>query len=1112
MASPSQRSVDLPILTFGGLVTQFDPQTLPTGASPYNRNVSYSGKNPNGTGMVAGWGSRPGTNPFFPAPFAGNPTVNYLKTFVDSTGVYHLLNLDNLGIMRDESPCPIPAIDPAVIGNVVAASIAQSDSLINREWIAIGDMAHPSFGIDIPRQWDSQFFDRVSQVGPGAPPTIADISSGLTDLSRTSGVISGTTAAPHQLVVGGLVTIQGVTADGTFNGTFPVLTVPTPTAFTAWGNPGTFTVSALSRTAGVVTATVAYGGQNISIGDTVVVRVGEDKSFTGAFVVTGVNGNTLTWAQVGPNAIASGGILYTAAATVAILGIYPAINPPSGVGVAEINVGENISQIPFLVGSQVTIANSDASYNGVQQLQAILNAPRLSGLPPYPNNTFIDFNSLSTVHAFGGTMTSYIADASPNVTGVAGPGGSIGAGLHLVSVSFVTREQYITKPAPFGFWTAGGNLQVMLSNIPTGPVNIIQRILIFTPVIIPPAIIGPFFYLEGVTNANTTTYPSMVIGDNTTTTAIIDFDDAVLQNGTPATYLFNLLELGECASTLAYSGRTFFAGERNKLPNLVNTTFDGGWALGSGSGGGDLPLGWSLIKSPGNSGGGGSKESADVVWGDAYKITADGAHSRLGWIAQNAAADYLGQAILSAGVAYSFRVRLKSGGTPSANGAFALHYGNPNGNLPIADIKIPLSTIPTNGYQEFILPLCGAQASIPANFVLAVDLESIAGGLVNVEAGAWVLIENLEIFPTSQPYNRPLIRGSYANDPESFDQSTGYLIIGQATEQSVRSMFKLIDNKMYAVTERGLYSTQDDGQNEPNKWTVNTVSQTVGTGSVRGTAVGESWAIIAAHDGVYIFWGGEPVKISQEIQPDWDTINWAYDQTIYVVVDTANKRIHIGAPTGTATSPNVEFVCDYAQLANSEGTVAAQDIASHPQAYYSVYNPTKVVAPGKARKWSIWTLSANSATLAVMSDGSYHLLRGNGLGTGKVYDQDPNALSDDGIAFPVIYQTAYFPQVEDEQALQLGSHRKLFKYLTGFAFGVGTMDVTVYGAMNQRAKSMSSLVLRNPTPWDFEMNANYTAERMSLLFQQNDANSWLNMTKLCPTIQRELITPVRGTY
>ncbi len=88
--------------------------------------------------------------------------------------------------------------------------------------------------------------------------------------------------------------------------------------------------------------------------------------------------------------------------------------------------------------------------------------------------------------------------------------------------------------------------------------------------------------------------------------------------------------------------------------------------------------------------------------------------------------------------------------------------------------------------------------------------------------------------------------------------------------------------------------------------------------------LGEDWAVIAGRAGMYMFDGGEPVKISQEIQPLWDTINWAAGQTLWVRVDTRNKRILCGVPTGTATSPNLVLMLDYRSLSSARRNSSAR--------------------------------------------------------------------------------------------------------------------------------------------------------------------------------------------
>src|SRR5262249_32964364 len=151
-------------------------------------------------------------------------------------------------------------------------------------------------------------------------------------------------------------------------------------------------------------------------------------------------------------------------------------------------------------------------------------------------------------------------------------------------------------------------------------------------------------------------------------------------------------------------------------------------------------------------------------------------------------------------------------------------------------------------------------------------------------------IDNIEIFPTAQPYNASVVRASFAEDPESYDGVSGLLEVADNDGQAVRAAF-VLRGQLYFVKEHSLYATQDDGVNEPALWNITQISPTVGTPSVDGVDLGESFAVIADRSGLFVFDGGDPQKISQEIQPLWDQINWAAGHTLWVRVDRTSKRI-----------------------------------------------------------------------------------------------------------------------------------------------------------------------------------------------------------------------------
>ena len=189
----------------------------------------------------------------------------------------------------------------------------------------------------------------------------------------------------------------------------------------------------------------------------------------------------------------------------------------------------------------------------------------------------------------------------PSVADASSAGG-ISPGAHQCAVVFVTRQGYWTAPSPPVTWTAAGNFKATVANIPTGPSNVVARLLAFT------ASGGANFYHVPAT---------MAINDNTTTSLTVDFTDTILLAGQSMDYLFGQIELPEQLGVAAYAERLFWWGERARMDNWRNLSFDGGWdASGNGR-----PLGWQLDAS---FGAGGSREASDVAWGDAYRITADG--------------------------------------------------------------------------------------------------------------------------------------------------------------------------------------------------------------------------------------------------------------------------------------------------------------------------------------------------------------------------------------------------------------------------------------------------------------------------------------------------------
>ncbi len=323
----------------------------------------------------------------------------------------------------------------------------------------------------------------------------------------------------------------------------------------------------------------------------------------------------------------------------------------------------------LLVTDQVTIAGvTDASYDGV-------------------------FPVLSIIDSLHFTYAQTNANSSSS-GGNAAPVGSISAGVHQCSVIFVTRQGYLTRPSPPISWTAVGGRRANVTGLPsvgTLP-NVVARILAFTG-----AGGDLFYYTTGLSGA-----PQMQVFDNTLTSFVVDFSDTALLAGIEADYLFNLVELGECAGVIGYSDRLFWWGERNKQNNWDNLTFDGGF----GGSGNNVPLGWT--PDPTFFAGGTFDSSGEAVWGGAlfnFGRWRDG-HARVdhaigGDRLQRRAAPCRRTQM------YSARVRVRMTGTLT-QGTLHVHLYSVSAGISTPGISVPAAQITSGAWKEFIAPITPA--------------------------------------------------------------------------------------------------------------------------------------------------------------------------------------------------------------------------------------------------------------------------------------------------------------------------------------------------------------------------------------------------------------------
>jgi hypothetical protein len=1092
------------------------------------------------------------TTPNPPADF------NYLKTFAQTDGDLFSLALGSDGVMYQEDAINLPDVLLPVYSSIFPDSFAESCTVDDREFIAISNLLN---GTDIPYTYDGVNFDRLSQVGPGTPPTASTSTATTNVVSITqptpksdvdnpghlSGILwsngPGSTApgnvltvyytrvssqpvADPDLQIGVGVTIAGVDVAGPnqdFNGqpvdgNYTVVSVgqgvPPGAEFERWyftvtmpsiqsvNQANHITAHAPLGTYQVTTATLTSSAQvpNVEVGSTIQI------AGTGGAPPAGYDGSwTVTTT---PNA--------------------------SQLQITSTTLNGNVATYGFnlitgtnpVVGQKVTITgtlNGNGIFNVVQGVISSTSPGIFSILLTGPNTpsaaetgTGIIFGTIFTFEPgqpvgtrLGGTIITL---------------GVISAGVRKVCYSFLTRNGYMTAPSPVTTFDVPSGASVLtIGNLATGPSDVIARVVHLT------AANGSNFYNipipvtvlnNGINVVNSSTY----VNDNTSRSVNLSFSDGVLLAADAidiqGNNLFATLELGSVLGLIGYASRVFAIGEQNKVPNFLNWSFDGGY-LDATLLPTTIPLGWTRDAT---SGPGGSLVNSPI-FGFAYQIqNATGStQPKYGMITQPAFQDEFMVPIIRASTKYSTRITaaVTVGG---ASGNLVVDLFSPALGTSLGTFSVPLASL-TSRMAIFSGPmLTNVLAPVPSDLLLRIYATAVPDGTT-------IIIDRNEPFPTEQPNLSTQATGSYVNNFEAFDESGNGGIVDTAGEnqQDVRSAFTLYDT-LYLVKTGSFVSTQDNGSTEPSGWSLRIVSNSVGTPSIYGVTsgidepnTGEAWAIIAGQAGGYIFNGGEPIKITEEIQSLWNYINWAYGHTLWVKNDVKNRRIYFAVPLKTPnpwlptgiipddsnpTTPNVILMLNYKQL--NTGATLAEKVGVHTS--YS----GRLIASELTRKWSIWTIKAPCAAFLRRADKTDVLFLGNSDDNGKIFQLDETHTmcgQDDCSAMVQIYNTYGFVTDEQAQALRLGSLRKYFSEMFMVVRGSGNMNLRVFPDTLESSYAMD-LLPRIPLPLmnegDIEVPVDQEGNRLFVQFKTDQIGACFELSRMMMAIGMSAFSPTRG--
>lgn len=250
---------------------------------------------------------------------------------------------------------------------------------------------------------------------------------------------------------------------------------------------------------------------------------------------------------------------------------------------------------------------------------------------------------------------------------------------------------------------------------------------------------------------------------------------------------------------------------------------------------------------------------------------------------------------------------------------------------------------------------------------------------------------------------------------------TGFFQVEEGSGLRVTAVFEL-RNQLYVALERGLYLvTPNDG--DPATWQVTRVSQSVGASGLRAVAVGSDFAFLVHEAGAYVFDGGQPTRVNDELLGPahatpgaWEQIHWSRQQFIWAHIDHDEKCVRVGVPTQGSSECDTVYKVSYLD-------------GWDPSLRFSSFTARYHYFPG--RRWSRDTIAASQAVWVrrpLTLDGTPSdlrmseaqiLLAGAG-GQGSVYYLDPDSAQDADSPIAWAVTTGAFSAAERTQQMRQG--------------------------------------------------------------------------------------------
>ncbi len=1120
--------------------------TLPASLSPSQVNSTFFGVQFVATGSFTLATASLRNVALFVNQTASLANFSYVKTFETKAGVIKTLALDVEGNLWIEDVNNNPGTLSLLAEGITPGAYGQSVTLDDREYLCFSNLRT---GVDVPKLYTPQWVDKITQVGPGAPPQVT-VRAASSDLYPISTITQPTaqsrgysyflqSTGPGSNSPGNVVTIYYSDSTG----------APADADLVAAFNSGNTVYLYTSFTGGPATQG-PYVVQVTSVGE------GQPPNQPRSFYYYTYVVPTVAYTLYS----GSGHAGYTAKYQRTLATLQTSVPVPNLVVNSQVTItGNSVAQYnsTWTVAQDLDSGNMTISQSSLTAGTANFNYTISSGQPPKVGqlvtitnvlnaNGALNGVDLTITSATGGASGSFMVGGYSAVTdfpalaeqglGVTagevfafdpgallvgqttdpiygtGTGGNVvfsgptvqllGQGTRQLVEFYIDRNGTFTFPSPpVTFTTPANTTDIVIDNASIGPLNIAMRGYAITE----PGQNGTpganFFFIdediaytvEGVSY----TTSAFLIRDNVTTTASFNFTDSQLINATAidiqGNNLFEQVEIGNPAWCVAYQSRMFYGLCQSIITNFVNMSFDGGQRSGSG-----IPLGWtssdsygSLIPSP--------------VFGNAYYVyNSTGATTPIiGAVAQTAYQDVDQQPIIEPNTLYSVDVSVACP-SGASSGNLVVDLYDMNAGIVYGSASFPLSAMMTTVQTFNATLLTNPNFNPPSGLQIRVYGQ-------NIPAGGDFVLDRLRPFPTLEPINSTSLFASYVNRFSQVNAQTGDLDTQTENQQPLNGGV-VMNDVLYLLKESSMGYTQNSAGDEPDQWGYHQTSNRAGAGGPLAYDFGEQFITMACRNGLYLFTGGEPGRMMIEIVDVWNAINWEAGRSIWVKHDIARQRVYVGIPLPTpnfwlpyaspngATSPNVILVCNY------EGISSGEELKASGAVRASGFTGNLEV-PDLRRKWSLWQVPALNAAVLKRSDSLDTLFAlCNGAGTGKVYYLNPDSLTDDGAVIHSLYTTY---AVTDGPTTQLGNHRKTFRYFQANAEIEGTMTLNMYA--NQLTNlSETRLFPANDATEDIESDVNTSGQRVYMEFSTNDAESAFALASTSLTGGKASWNPVNG--